>query len=79
MKIDYRRFHYDYGATPALDYLRLNASTSIGVGNANIGGINTQFDSLENLDVDRFEEMGQLIVDTLTMTPHLITESDFRR
>lgn len=79
MKIDYRRFHYDYGATPALDYLRLNASTSIGVGNANIGGINTQFDSLENLDVDRFEQMGQLIVDTLTMTPHLITESDLRR
>lgn len=79
MKIDYRRFHYDYGATPALDYLRLNASTSIGVGNSNIGALNTPLDSFEHLNIERLEQMGQIIVDTLTMVPHLISESDLRR
>lgn len=76
MHIDYQRFHYDFGATPALDAMRLNASTSIGVGNINIGAINTNWDNLSNLNTKRLEDIGQIIIDTLTMIPYLMTETE---
>lgn len=75
MKVDYRRFHYDYGASTALNYMRLNATTSIGVGDSYVGGMNTPLDTSDQIHYKHMETIGQLVVDTLTMVPQIMDET----
>lgn len=72
MNIKYRRFHYDYNISEALIHLRLNALTSIGIGNPSTGAVNTSRDNIESINYKRLEEIGQTIVDTMTMNSHIM-------
>lgn len=72
MDVKYRRFHYDYSISEALIHLRLNAFSSIGIGNPSTGGINTSLDNMENINYKRIEDVGQTIIDTMTMSPHIM-------
>lgn len=72
MNIKYRRFHYDYELSNPMYNLRLNAFTSIGLGNSYMGGANYTWDTLDNIDYEKMEDIGQIILDTITMNPHLM-------
>lgn len=72
MNIKYRRFHYDFTSTNSLQVMRLNALTSVGVGNPSTAGINSSFDTMENINYKRLNSIGQVIIDTMTMNPHIM-------
>lgn len=76
MKIEYKRFHYDYGASFALNYMRLNSTTSVGIGESYVYGMNTSYDTADQINYEHMETIGQLVVDTITMIPHIMLESD---
>lgn len=72
MGIKYHRYHYEYGMTESLAYLRLNALTSLGIGNYGNTGTDFEWDTYDHLNLETMQAMGQLIVDTLTMNPYLM-------
>lgn len=76
MDVPYRRYHYDYAMTEPLSYLRLNAMTSIGIGNLYDTPLNGDYDTFEAIDQKRFKAMGQLLVDMLTMNEALMGKSE---
>lgn len=72
MDVKYQRFHYDFQTTFALANLKLNALSGVGVGNPTIEGINSNMDNMENINYKRMEDIGQIIVDTMTMNSHIV-------
>lgn len=68
----YQRFHYDMVNSKAILQMRLNALTSVGLGNPSTFGINSQMDNLDNINYERMKEIGQIIIDTMTMNPHIM-------
>ena len=72
MNVKYRTFHYDYPATRALNYMRLNALTSVGLGNTFNLQINTINDTIENINYERMKNIGQIIIDIITMNSHIM-------
>ena len=72
MDVKYERFHYNFSTTSALTNLRLNALSSVGVGNPTTDGINSNIDNMENINYKRMEDIGQIIVDTITMNSHIV-------
>ena len=76
MDVKYRRYHYEYAMTEQLQNMRLNALTSIGVGNTNNMSINGPYDEIGNLSVERIDAIGQLILDTLTMNEFMMNNDN---
>jgi peptide/nickel transport system permease protein len=72
MNVRYMRFRYNLRTTNALRHMRLNALTSVGIGNNMTTGINTIYDSFDNIDHERFMSIGQALVDSLTMNPYIM-------
>ncbi len=72
MPVKYHRYHYEYGMTEPLSNLRLNALTSLGIGNYGKTSKNFVWDTYDHLNLDLMKAMGQLVVDTLTMNPYLM-------
>ena len=72
MSVKYHRYHYEYGMTEALSMLRLNALTSMGIGNYGNTPVNMEWDTVAHINEEMMTAMGQLIVDTLTMNPYLM-------
>lgn len=72
MDTPYKRYHYwDYSSS-ALQQLRLNALTTIGVGNPHPSAINTSLDNMDNLNIDKLGDLGQIIIDILTMDARIM-------
>lgn len=62
-------------SSPSLMAMRLNAFMTVGLGYAHITGMEGAEDKLNNFDLKRFQQMGQILIDTLTMNPFLMEES----
>ena len=88
MKMPYRRFQSIYGNTTsssslgvfdmvtrsALD-MRLNAFFTVGIGQAHVSEMWTDKDVLSNLNRERMESIGQVMLDNLTMNPYLMEDA----
>ncbi len=87
--VKYRRYQNIYSssnfATPygryeiasrALFNMRLNSNLSVGFGSAHIYDMYTKKDKLENIDRDKVHDIGQAILDALTMNEYLIGDPD---
>jgi len=72
MDVKYQRFHNDYATTKAMNNLSLNALSSVSVGNYSIDGVNSSIDILENINYKKMDDIGQIILDTMTMNPHIM-------
>ncbi len=72
MNVKYKRFRYNFTSTTALSNLSLNAFSGVGVGNPTPEGINNNIDNMENINYKRMEDIGQIIVDTMTMNSHIM-------
>lgn len=73
LKVDYKRYHQMYGATKVVEDMRLNSILTISLGNT-ATDINTSRDRVKNIDYERMEDLGQIILDTLTMNSHFMKE-----
>lgn len=71
-KVKYRKYYYEYASTNALRNMRLNALSSIGVGNPLGTEINTVRDTRGNINYERMKDIGQFILDTLTMNSYIM-------
>lgn len=74
LDVNYERLHHSYKSTKAVDSLKKYSLTTIGVGNPDTAGINSSKDTFENINYKRMEDMGQIILDILTMNPYLMNE-----
>lgn len=72
MDINYRRFFSGYRTTMATRHMRLNSLTTVALGTTEVPLFNTDRDTLENINYKRVEEIGQIIVDTITMNPYVM-------
>jgi len=72
MDVKYQRFHNDYATTKAMKNLSLNALSSVSVGNYSIDEVNGSIDILENINYKKMDDIGQIILDTMTMNPHIM-------
>jgi len=52
--------------------LRLNALSSVGIGNPSTEGVNSNIDIIENINYKRMESIGQILVDTMTMNSYMM-------
>ncbi len=67
--VPYGRFEI---ASRALFNMRLNSNLSVGVGSSHIYDMYTDKDKMENIDQKRTKEIGQTILDALTMNEYLM-------
>lgn len=72
LDVRYQRFHENYTTTNALINLRLNALSSVGIGNSSTEGVNSSIDNIENINYRRMESIGQILVDTMTMNSYMM-------
>ena len=72
MNVKYLRFRYNLRPTKALRHMRLNALTSVGIGNSTTTAVNNKYDDPGNIDYSRFYAIGQALVDVLTMNPYIM-------
>lgn len=70
--IDYKRHHYWTYASIPLRELRLNSATSIGVGNPYPAIGYFGWDNMERMDLRSMNNIGQILIDTLTMEPRIM-------
>lgn len=87
MKVPYRRFQSIYSNTSSSSSLgvfdmvtrsalnlRLNAFFTVGIGQSHVHEMGTDKDRLENLNRDNLNNIGQVVLDSLTMNPYLMGE-----
>lgn len=72
LDVRYQRFHQNYTTTKALFNLRLNALSSVGIGNPSTERVNSSIDNIENINYRRMESIGQILVDTITMNSYMM-------
>ncbi len=72
LDIRYRRFHYNFATSRAMRHMRLNALTSTEFGNPSTEWINSSMDRLDRINYKRMKEIGQIIVDTMTMNSYIM-------
>jgi hypothetical protein len=72
MDVKYLRFRYNLQPTKALRHMRLNALTSVGIGNSTTLAVNNRYDNPGAIDYSRFHAIGQALVDALTMNPYIM-------
>lgn len=88
MKVPYRRFQSIYSNTSSSSSLgvfdmvtrsalnlRLNAFFTVGIGKSHVHEMATEKDSLENLNRYNMKNIGQVMLDSLTMNPYLMGET----
>jgi len=88
MKVPYRRFQSIYSNTTSSSSLgvfdmvtrsalnlRLNAFFTVGIGQSHVHEMGTDKDSLENLNRNNMSNIGQVVLDSLTMNPYLMGET----
>lgn len=72
LDIDYRMFNASNRQTSnSLYRMNLNSMFSMGFGGSYYPYINTKEDHIGNINFDNMKNLGQTIVDTITMNPHL--------
>ncbi len=59
-------------ASRALFNMRLNSNLSVGVGSSHVYDMYTEKDKLENIDKKKVKQIGQTILDALTMNEYLM-------
>lgn len=69
--VKYKRHHYVYSASKALQDLNLNAITSLGVGSTYVYEYEGD-DELSSVNFVKLENMGQILIDILTMEPRIM-------
>jgi peptide/nickel transport system permease protein len=87
MRIPYRRFQSIYSSTNTSSSLgvfdmvtrsvldmRLNAFFTVGVGFPHVHEMETDNDRIEKLNLENLDNIGQVILDNLTMNPYLMGE-----
>ncbi len=72
MDVKYQRFHNDYTTTKAMNNLSLNALSSVAIGNSSTEGVNSSIDILENVNYKKMKDIGQIILDTMTMNSYMM-------
>lgn len=72
LDIRYRRFHYNFATSRAMRHMRLNALTSTEFGNPSTEWINTSMDRLDRINYNRLKEIGQIVIDTMTMNSYIM-------
>ncbi len=70
--VKYERHYQGYGMSWAIYNMRLNALSTVGVGNSFTEGVNSSFDRIDNINYERMENIGQIILDTMTMNSHIM-------
>ena len=71
--IKYKRYHYPEYASGPLKAMRLNAIATLGLGSPYITiPDDMDLDDIENINIEKLENMGQAIIDTLTMDPRIM-------
>lgn len=89
LNINYRRFQNLYSPSQdnpqsnvynytgrALLAMRLNALMSVGLGSPTTRGVHTALDTLENVNLERMQEIGQVLIDTFTMNEHMMEREE---
>lgn len=89
MKVPYRRFQSIYSSSDASSSLgvfdmvtrsaldmRLNAYFTVGVGYPHVHEMETDKDRIDHLNLNNLSNIGQVILDNLTMNPYLMGEMD---
>lgn len=72
LDIDYRMFNASYRQTTnSLYRMNMNSIFSMGFGGTYYPDINSKEDNLGNINYENMSNLGQIIVDTITMNPHL--------
>lgn len=72
LDIDYRMFNASYRQTTnSLYRMNMNSIFSMGLGGTYYPYMNRKEDVVENIDFEYLEDLGQIIVDTITMNPHM--------
>lgn len=69
--VKYQKFNYNFATTSAMANMRLNALLSVGLGNPSTEKINSSDDIKENINYKRMEDIGQIIIDTMTMNSYI--------
>lgn len=72
MNINFKRYFYDYSTSKTVRNMCWNSLTTVAFGNPSTGGINTSYDNMKNINLDRMEEIGQIILDTITMNKYMM-------
>lgn len=72
MNAKFRRHHYDYNASKATENMRLNALSTVEIGYSSSFGINGSLDKMENINYKGMKNIGQVIIDTMTMNPYVM-------
>lgn len=73
LDVDYKRIHYTGGyASSILEVISLNSITSIGVGSPHSGVSDFEMNDIEELNLQKLNDMGQIIIDILTMNPRIM-------
>ncbi|MEG2018535.1 MAG: M28 family peptidase [Clostridium sp.] len=71
LDVDFKRFFYDYETSKGVYNMRTNALTTVGLGNPSTWGINSPKDDIENINLRRMKDIGQIILDTFTMNEYM--------
>ncbi len=70
--IDYRMFDASHRwTTNSLYRMNMNSIFSMGFGGTYFSYMNRKEDHLETINLGKMEDLGQIILDTITMNPHL--------
>ena len=72
LDIDYRMFNASYRQTTnSLYRMNMNSIFSMGLGGTYYPSMNRKEDVVESINYENLENLGQIIVDTITMNPHM--------
>jgi len=72
MGVKHRRFHYNFSTSRAVRHMRLNALTTTAFGNPSTEWMNTSNDLYEKINFERMTEIGQILIDTITMNSYIM-------
>ena len=72
LDIKSERYNESYSLSKALMEMQLNARSTISVGINQSWSYNDKHDKLENVNFKNMKNIGQIIIDTLTMNSHVM-------
>lgn len=72
MNVKFKRHFYDYNNSKSVSNMCWNSLTTVALGNSSTWGINTDQDNMKNVNINRMDEVGQIILDTLTMNKYMM-------
>ncbi|WP_404988966.1 ABC transporter permease subunit [Clostridium culturomicium] len=72
LNVKFKRHFYDYNNSKSVSNMCWNSLTTVALGNSSTWGINTDQDNMKNVNINRMDEVGQIILDTLTMNKYMM-------